>query len=308
MGSKAITLILTDWGGTVDQVIKDGEPNANRLLKLKSVVDRIEKATNTDVKLILSTGGSAKSTIKKLEILNTLMKKAGKPNLFIEAVTQYCGEKVTVNGETTTYLSKPEEFKNKEGVLLDIIGQEGKGRIDTSITIYDKVDFQDRVSIEDFLRMVQKVTTSYEENKELFTYLETEEIGKSVLESKEYLFIEGKRFDFMVYNDYLGQQINIKSKQTTKQRGIEMYLEQNGQEVTKVIICGDELEDINIAKGNLGNRETHIIVPMQDNIPKEEIKRKEVIVGQGENIDGVLNGLERLADQFEKEVELGGLD
>lgn len=262
--------IFLDWTGTINEILStEKEIGARKLKKFFDSIRNFESATDSKSLITIVSGGSFSSSKARLKILNELAINYGMPDLFQFIIAEYCGYLVDTNENIRILYSIPTDLLQKQNEIRTFIANSPHIEINSDVTTYINVIFPDDISKDAY--------NSYTEN-----------IKK----------ICGDKFDFLVSFDKYGKEFDIKSKLTTKQNAVKYMLpiilnKYQGYNIPFILTGGDtEQEDLPMALADTGGIKVIPIAPNNNDISQSVIDNLNVIVGNGNNIEGISDSID----------------
>ncbi len=262
--------IFLDWTGTINEILStEKEIGAVGLKRFFNSIKNLEDETNSKALITIVSGGALSSSKARLEILNKLAMSYGMPNLFGFAVAEFCGYLVDTNGTISILDNISPDLLQKQNEIRNFLANSPHIEINSNVTKYINVIFPDDIS--------KDVYNNYAEN-----------IRK----------ICGDKFDFLVSFDKYGKEFDIKSKLTTKQNAVKFMLpiisnKYQGCNIPFILTGGDtEREDLPMALADTGGIKVIPIAPHNNDISQSVIDSFSVIVGNGNNIEGISDSID----------------
>ncbi len=262
--------IFLDWTGTINEILStEKEIGAVGLKRFFNSIKNLEDETNSKALITIVSGGALSSSKARLEILNKLAMSYGMPNLFGFAVAEFCGYLVDANGTISILDNISPDLLQKQNEIRNFLANSPHIEINSNVTKYINVIFPDDIS--------KDVYNNYAEN-----------IRK----------ICGDKFDFLVSFDKYGKEFDIKSKLTTKQNAVKFMLpiisnKYQGCNIPFILTGGDtEQEDLPMALADTGGIKVIPIAPHNNDISQSVIDSFSVIVGNGNNIEGISDSID----------------
>lgn len=262
--------IFLDWTGTINEILStEKEIGAVGLKRFFNSIKNLEDETNSKALITIVSGGALSSSKARLEILNKLAMSYGMPNLFGFAVAEFCGYLVDTNGTISILDNISPDLLQKQNEIRKFLTNSPHIEINSNVTKYINVIFPDDIS--------KDVYNNYAEN-----------IRK----------ICGDKFDFLVSFDKYGKEFDIKSKLTTKQNAVKFMLpiisnKYQGCNIPFILTGGDtEQEDLPMALADTGGIKVIPIAPHNNDISQSVIDSFSVIVGNGNNIEGISDSID----------------
>lgn len=262
--------IFLDWTGTINEILStEKEIGAVGLKKFFNSIKNLENKTNSKALITIVSGSSLPSSKARLEIINKLAISYDMPNLFQFVVAEYCGYLVEANGTISTLDSIPSDLLQKQNEIRKFIANLPHIKINSDVTTYINVIFPDDIS--------RDIYNSYTDKIKI---------------------LSGDKFDFLASFDKYGKEFDIKSKLTTKQNAVKYMLpiilnKYQGYNVPFILTGGDtEQEDLPMALADTGGIKVIPVAPNNNDISQSVINSLNVIVGNGNNIEGISDSID----------------
>lgn len=275
---EKIIPIFLDWTGTMNHITSDGEEiGAEKFKKFLESIRNLEESTKAKVVVTIISGSPVSSAKSKIEMLKTLSCNQIGYNIFLGMVAEYCGYIVSSASEVIQLTSAPEELISRTPELKERFKSWGNGDIDTEVSTYMGILLNDDTAQENYMRYLAEVKASF-----------------------------GGEYDVSGYFDEYGKGIDIKATTTNKRMAVEAVMRKLGgtyrpDQILTIITGGDSnQEDVPMAFSEVNGIPIIPIAPNNSDIPQEVIEKLGIIVGNGENILGISDSINTVANRFKR--------
>ena len=274
MSNQTIIPIFLDWTGTINEILfTEKEIGAVKLKRFFDSIKNLENKTNSKAIITVVSGSSLSSSKSRLNIINQLAINYGMSDLFQFMVAEYSGYLIESNGTVTKLDSISSELLYKQDEIKKFLENKQDIKINTDVTTYINIIFSNQVP--------EEVYNEY-----------TEKIREQC----------GNTFDFLASFDEYGKEFDIKSKSLTKKNAVSHMIpiilnKYKGHNIPFILAGGDtEKEDFQMSLADTGGIKIIPISPSNNDISKDIIDRFNVIVGKGNNIDGISDSIDRVSE------------
>ena len=272
---QSIIPIFLDWTGTINEILSDDkEIGAIKFKRFLESIKQLEATYNTNAIITIISGGSLKDSKIRFDMLRKLSENYGMDNLFQFIVAEYCGYLVSSGGEVTPLERMPIELAEKQS---DILSALEVGTINPNVSTFTNILFPDSIAKKDFDKLTSAITE-----------------------------LCGTNLDYVSCFDEYGKEFDIKSKNTTKQRAVELMLpiieERFAQRnILMILTGGDTLkEDIPMSMVNYKNIPIIPLAPNNHDIPRDIVNELNVIVGGDKNVLGIRDSINTVSARVRK--------
>ena len=274
MSNQTIIPVFLDWTGTINEILfTEKEIGAVKLKRFFDSIKNLENKTNSKAIITVVSGSSLSSSKSRLNIINQLAINYGMSDLFQFMVAEYSGYLIESNGTVTKLDSISSELLYKQDEIKKFLENIQDIKINTDVTTYINIIFSNQVP--------EEVYNEY-----------TEKIREQC----------GNTFDFLASFDEYGKEFDIKSKSLTKKNAVSHMIpiilnKYKGYNIPFILAGGDtEKEDFQMSLADTGGIKIIPISPSNNDISKDIIDRFNVIVGKGDNIDGISDSIDRVSE------------
>ena len=284
---KVIPLFL-DYSGTTDHLLSGGAENVQLFF---DSINELQTKSDCQIQCYMVTGSSYASANSKYKLLNELATNSGLPNLFMGAVAEYCGY---LAGNTKQSLLSMDPRILEKRYEIEAIAERYNAWINDDVTSYFNIQFNDKISINGIERPLERADISRFE-EDIAELMNNNQIGTSP------------------YFDEYGKECDIKPIAHNKAKAVEMIVDilRKRYDVPLVIIGGDsQEEDLKMYTENkekFNSVELPCVFMAPSNIGSLNKTDKNIIVGQWENAEGIVDCIQELCSRI-KTREDGGID